>query len=990
MVINFLMMKFYFFYALLFLNSIFLQAQSRQQLNLSGEGWRVWLDSAAQWKNDSLFLPRTLNMSAIKPHSPSCGWDSLYKMKGIMAKIPASFEELFGEGDPAWRYHGVGWFTKEIVIPEDWKNKTMILNIEKARLRIEIYINEKLAGYDIVAETPYSLDITPYAEPGKTNRIAIRITNPGGQRGWNDSPVVTWGKVSLCPGHDFGGLGNILLVGTSPAYIGDVFVKNLLPAKSNNIELNVLLVNKGATGNFNIEAEIFPYPSGESIAVKSWSTLVQAGDSLTSKQVFSVPEAKLWSVESPDLYYCKVRVKSGNTSDEHQVRFGFRIFEVKANSAGKHNFYLNGERIRIRSAIDWGYYWQTGFYATGEMARKSVENAKAIGNNCISFHRRIGEPLVMKYADELGLLIYEEPGGMQGISELRTPSWIMNTPDHPAYHAAFTMPEKFERMVIRDRNHPSVVIWSIVNEQCTYDYIHKRIFEETWKADNSRLLVNQSGGHYGDASGPIPHIRPYENNPRLDYQDDHTVDAKSRFQESDLFSHESKNDSSVIFWGEVRCYTGPDNFYLLSRPENKQGYDFRSWELLGEKTAAYFRQNNFSKHPTIKEPADLSREAGRGLMYINGRLSQAILSNNTNDGYAINGWSGADQSLGDDMLAWYSAICDEGRNLKGPASDYNYWTRSLQITARRLNGKYFKVGDTARFCIGIINENILPKGKYTLKIFATDGQNLVTDYSKELQVEIIGGDEHARIFIPDLPVVIKPGWNSGYLTLNCTLLSKGKVAADGMEQVLVSNRASWRPSLVKRTFTVMNWDAAHTALKEAGVSANYRISANKTGCILAGGVVHPDTFRLALKQVKAGASLIVKFDSAWAKLFYETGILNKPVTRWGGVQKPYWNGNGWGYVDLLSKNAVPSGYTIGTNSWEVNSDPVGFEPFESKYPQKSHGAFFFRPDLLLTLIGEIRYGKGKIILAPTFSVDQDNAFSDMLFFNLISYCKSNI
>jgi hypothetical protein len=339
------------------------------------------------------------------------------------------------------------------------------------------------------------------------------------------------------------------------------------------------------------------------------------------------------------------------------------------------------------------------------MARKSVENAKAIGHNCISFHRRIGEPLVMKYADELGLLIYEEPGGGQGVDELQTPSWIMYTPNEKSYYTANTMPEKFSRMVRRDRNHPSVITWSIVNEQCTYDFIHKKIFDETWKADNSRFLVNQSGGHFGDASGYVPHQRPYEANPRLNYIDDHTVDAKTRFQESDLQAHKTQNDSCIIYWGEVRCYCGPDNFYLLSNPKDTIGYDYKSWRDLGIKTAEYYKQNDFKNHPSIKNPGDISIQAGRGLMYIDSRLGQAIQFSNATDGYAINGWSGADLSLGDDFLAWSSAICDEGRNLKGPASDFAYWIRPLQIAIARQNGKYLNVGDTA-FLIYIFLTNI--------------------------------------------------------------------------------------------------------------------------------------------------------------------------------------------------------------------------------------------------------------------------------------------
>jgi hypothetical protein len=968
----------------------FVQSQNvqlREELSLSGTGWKVWLDSTAEWKNDSLYLPRTLDLTYVPSNPPTCGWTEMFSGKGKTANVPGSFEELFGNGNPLWRYHGVGWFFREIDVPDSWAGRTILLNIEKARLRLELYVNDKLAGYDIVAETPYSADITSYLRTGQKNRIAIRITNPGGQRGWNDSPATDWGRLKLCPGHDFGGIGNISLQITPDCYLENIFVKNLLPALGNNIEIQLAVRNKKANSQqLTFTVEILSWPSNEIIASDGWTAGSEGGIVNLFARRMTVPGAKQWDINSPNLYYCRVRISDGQSSDMHQVRFGFRVFEVKENETGEENFYLNGNRIRIRSAIDWGYYWQTGFYANDEMALKSVRNAKAIGHNCISFHRRIGEPLVMKYADELGLLIYEEPGGMQGVSELRTPSWIMNNPMHEAYYAAFTMPEKFSRMVQRDRNNPSVIIWSIVNEQCTFDYIHKKIFEETFAADNSRLIVNQSGGHYGDASGFIPHHRPYEFNPRLNYIDDHTVDSKAIFQESDLFSHESHNDSSIIYWGEVRCYAGPDNYYLLSKPASLTGYDYTSWKVLGEKTEHYFLLNDFSRHPSVKSPADISVQAGRGLMYIDGRLSQTIMANNTNEGYAINGWSGADQSLGDDFMAWYSAICDEGRNLKGPATDYNFWTRDLQITARRKNGKYFSPGDTAIFSIGLINEKKLERGEYKLRIELLDGMNFAVGSAHEQDILVEGGDTYAQVLIPGFRVHFKDQWNAGYITLVCSLLKGKQLVATGREQVLLQNRPSYANQLKDCSFAVANWEAAKVALQEAGATPTEYITNEKADIILAGREDTDQQLASMLQQVKRGASLIIRFDSAWAEILFRQKILKRKVTVWGGKQTSYWNGNGWGYLDLLVRPfAVPSGYTIGTNSWEVPGDPVGFEPFESNFRQKSHGAFFFRPDLLLTLTGEICYGKGRILLAPSYPVDANNALNDMLFFNMLLY-----
>ena len=140
-----------------------------------------------------------------------------------------------------------------------------------------------------------------------------------------------------------------------------------------------------------------------------------------------------------------------------------------------------------------------------------------------------------------------------------------------------------------------------------------------------------------------------------------------------------------------------------------------------------------------------------------------------------------------------------------------------------------------------------------------------------------------------------------------------------------------------------------------------------------------------LKKVKEGTTLVIRFDSLWAEVLLKQKILKEKVTQWGGMQKGFWNGNGWGYLDtFIGNQAIPSKTAIGTNSWEVPSDPKGFYPFVSSYPQQSHGAFLFRPDQLITLIGSVQYGKGKIILAPSYPVDLNNSLSDLLFYNMIT------
>ena len=967
--------------------SVTINAQNKEgrvELNLTGNGWRVWLDKDAHYDTDTLYAPSQVNLKKIALNPPTCGWDKLYSEAGIVSKIPASFEELFAKGDPLFLYHGVGWFSKSIDIPADWQGKTIELSIEKARLRVEVYINERLAGYDIVAETPTKFDVSQFLIAGKANHIAFRITNPGGHRGWGDFNTVNWGKKFLLPpGHDFGGIGGyVLLTAKPPCYINDLFVKNILPANGKRIELQLELNNKiNASQTLKITAEIISKSNNQSIYTQSWPLTIDKKTSTTFIQQITVPNAKLWDVENPNLYYCKVYVNGDGFSDTLQERFGFRTFEAKANEKGEQNYYLNGKRIRLRSSIDWGYYAQTGFYTTDEMAKKSVLNAKAIGNNCLSFHRRIGEPFVMKYADELGLLIYEEPGGSPGVDKLESGSSLHGEKNYVAISSTV---EKFKRMVVRDRNHPSVIIWNIANESTSFSNYHKLIFDEVIKLDNSRMLVNQSGGEMGGPSGYIPNLRPYSTIPVLNYKDDHTVGAESRFQEGILTENQSHNDSSIIHWGEVGCYTAPPNYALLEGIKDTVGYDAESWKPMAQKIKDYFKINDFSKNPLIKSPADFTVQAGRGLMYIDGRYSQAAMISNSNDGFAINGWSETNQSI-DGFMSWYSAICDEGRNLKGPASDYAYWTRELQIAAMRTNGKYFKVGDTAKIDIHLINEGKLAEGKYVLETRVTDGNGKDVGLNNSKEIEALGGDNYAQVLVKKYPIPMNANFHAGYITLHCALIKEGKEVAIGTEQVLLSNRASYYSELNGKNGAVYHWQAAEKAIKDAGGNLVSFKNANQLSYIAVGEVTNESSFKEMLAKVKAGTTLVIRFDSLWADFLYQQKILKTKVTEWGGVQKRYWNGNGWGYLDrYIGNQAIPSKTCIGTNSWEVPSDPKGFYPFESNYPQQSHGAFFFRPKQLLTLLGSINYGEGKIILAPSYFVDDEQALNDLLFFKMIT------
>ena len=205
------------------------------------EGWRLWVDERAEWKQDAIFLPEDVTQGSdgivrgkgepLPVNAPTGGWGVLKDTSGIGVTLPSTVEQHFwgkyGAGDdgkprsytpdeyryaaddPAPQngaYFGVSWWWREIEIPAAMQGKRIFLHVRGARLRAEVYLNQKLVGYSIMEELPFEAELTNAAKPGGKNVLAIRITNPFGRLDWIDGMNAQWGAVKLYRSHGFGGL----------------------------------------------------------------------------------------------------------------------------------------------------------------------------------------------------------------------------------------------------------------------------------------------------------------------------------------------------------------------------------------------------------------------------------------------------------------------------------------------------------------------------------------------------------------------------------------------------------------------------------------------------------------------------------------------------------------------------------------------------------------------------------------------------------------
>ena len=720
----------------------------RACLNLSETLWNITLDRSAVWQNDSLYVP-PVNIHDLPVHIPTGGWNLLDTPDKIGVTLPATVEQhLWGWNGETFgvtgNYVGVSWFDTKINVPADWRNKRIVMNVASVRFRAEIFVNKKLVGYDLVNSTPFAVDVTPFILPGQENVIAFRITDPNGNFNWKDSQVYTWGEYRTNPSHGFGGItGKVELVATDKLYIGDVFIKNQPDPHSIEVEVTACNETKNPMKAQKMLLTVKEHKGEKVLYRKEYSVEnLVVGE---NKQTFHIhlPAAKLWSTDSPHLYDLSVSVGT----DNYTQRFGFRWFEVK-DIHGDKQFFLNGKRIVLRTAISWSFWPDNGITPSDELARRQVESAKKLGLNMLNFHRTIGHSNVLDYADELGLLYFEEPGGNQyPISHFND-----NNKQSKFYFAYRN--EKLVRMIKRDRNHPSLVIYNLHNERGAWpqvqDYAQMRMAHSL---DPTRILTyNSSNGENpeNEANARFKlHLMPNDTT-FYDYgwYDRHHAGGPGCYHDNlywgkDNYHRFSDHKDEIIYWGEDGAIGTPPRLQLI-RDEILQSGTTSGWEAMDymkwyDAYDSFLKHNGFAKaFPTVD---DLTRAMGNVAFYYQGRVIENIRISNTVDAYAVNGW----ESM---KLENHSGIVDNYRYPKGDVEVMARYNQPLFL-AVKMNRKVLNVGDTTIVDTYIVNEKNL-KGNYSLQLIAKDAEGtvLATHVSS---VHVKGGNVYGQC--------LQIGWN---------------------------------------------------------------------------------------------------------------------------------------------------------------------------------------------------------------------------------------
>ncbi len=357
-------------------------------------------------------------------------------------RLPADFELCH----PALEtYEGAGWFRRRVTVPGGWRGHRVVLRFEGINAHAQVWVNGEPVGVCEDPFLPFALDVGGALDYDAPSLIAVRIDNeqrlgdvPGRQRGWRN----------------FGGiLREVGLFRSSRCYIDEVRVEAVPMEEGGHITLSAGVVNSLDNGvQATVSAALADSDGRVLTRMVSGATLVSVGEHVTISIEGDVPGVQAWTPDSPALYAAEVVLRVGReVVDTRTLPVGFRTIQVREG-----RLLLNGVPIFLTGYNRHEDSPDRNMCTDLEMARRDLTSMKEAGANFVRLCHYPHHPGELDLCDELGLLAMDEIPlyWWDGLEEGEIAS---------ATKLA-TAKRQLKALVARDRNHPSVVFWSVSNE----------------------------------------------------------------------------------------------------------------------------------------------------------------------------------------------------------------------------------------------------------------------------------------------------------------------------------------------------------------------------------------------------------------------------------------------------------------------------------------------------------------------------------------------
>ncbi|WP_435102266.1 sugar-binding domain-containing protein [Halarchaeum sp. P4] len=383
--------------------------------------------------------------------------------------VPHSWQEA----DDLREYTGVGWYRRTVDVDDAVREADrVLLRFGAVDYEATVWVNGERVGKHTGGYLPFAVDATDAIEDGE-NTVVLRVFDP------EDITEIPHGKQGA-PWYTCvsGPWQDVDLLTLPETHVASLRVTPDLSDDSATVDVDV------AGGEADHVHVTVSDDAGEPVVSTSASL---AGESASLE--VAIPDADYWTPDDPVLYEVEARLSSdGEVVDVHTDTFGMRSVSHEDG-----DLYLNGEPFTMRGALDQAFYPDT-YYRPADLDtfEDEIRTAKELGFNLLRKHIKPAHPEFLELADRLGILVWEEPANPTVYSE----------------RSKREVREQFEAMVARDYNRPSVVAWSLYNEEWgighhedeeplwtdveKQDYLES-FYEDARALDPTRLVCDNSG-----------------------------------------------------------------------------------------------------------------------------------------------------------------------------------------------------------------------------------------------------------------------------------------------------------------------------------------------------------------------------------------------------------------------------------------------------------------------------------------------------------------
>ncbi len=354
--------------------------------------------------------------------------------------------ELAGEtGKLPWK--GIGWYRKRFVLPATDKGRQVFVDFDGAMANAKVWCNGQYAGTWPYGYSSFRIDLTPFLKFGGENVLAVRLDTENWDSRWYPGAGI---------------YRHVWLVKTDPVHVGHWGTYVTTPEVTDDaakVRLVVTVDNRSAAPvEATVTTEIFePGPDGApgtKLVAKGESPAgkIAPGGSMQFAQEATVAKPKRWDLTTPQRYLARTTVRSGGKIvDSYDTPFGIRTLEFTARDG----FLLNGKRVPIQGTCNHHDLGALGAAFNERALERQFEILKEMGCNALRTSHNPPAPELLDLADRMGFLVWDEAFDCWKKGKKPNDYGLL----FDEWHV-----KDLQALVRRDRNHPSVIIWSIGNE----------------------------------------------------------------------------------------------------------------------------------------------------------------------------------------------------------------------------------------------------------------------------------------------------------------------------------------------------------------------------------------------------------------------------------------------------------------------------------------------------------------------------------------------